>query len=47
MHGTGEKNVQSFGGETQRKDHSEDQGIEGRMASEWILGKLAGGVNWI
>jgi hypothetical protein len=26
--------------------HSEDQGIGGRMGSEWILGRLAGRV-WI
>jgi hypothetical protein len=25
------------------KDHSEDRGIEGRMGSEWILGRLVGG----
>jgi hypothetical protein len=24
------------------RDHSEDQGVDGRMASEWILGRLAG-----
>jgi hypothetical protein len=29
------------------RDHSEDQGIDGRMGSEWILGRLAGGVAWI
>jgi hypothetical protein len=28
-------------------DHSEDQGVEVRMGSEWILGILAGGVKWI
>jgi hypothetical protein len=26
------------------RDHSEDQDIDGRMGSEWILGRLAGGV---
>jgi hypothetical protein len=26
------------------RDHLEDQGIDGRMGSEWILGRLAGGV---
>jgi hypothetical protein len=26
-------------------DHSEDQGVDGRMRSEWILGRLAGG--WV
>jgi hypothetical protein len=25
-------------------DHSEDQGVDGRMGSEWILEELAGGV---
>jgi hypothetical protein len=25
-------------------DHLEDQGIDGRMGSEWILGRLARGV---
>jgi len=29
------------------RDHSEDRGIDGRMGSEWILGRLAGGVEWI
>jgi hypothetical protein len=28
------------------RDHSEDQGVDGRMRSEWILGKLAVGVGW-
>jgi hypothetical protein len=28
------------------RDHSEDQGVDGRMGSEWILGRLAWGV-WI
>jgi hypothetical protein len=27
-------------------DHSKDQGIDGRMGSEWFLERLAGGV-WI
>jgi hypothetical protein len=26
------------------RDHSEDRGVDGSMVSEWILGKLAGGV---
>jgi hypothetical protein len=32
------------------RDHSEDQGVGGRMGSEWILERLAGGggvVDWI
>jgi hypothetical protein len=29
------------------KHHSEDQGIEKKMRSEWILGRLTGGVEWI
>jgi hypothetical protein len=26
------------------RDHLEDRGVDGRMGSEWILGRLAGGV---
>jgi hypothetical protein len=26
------------------RDHLKDQGIDGRMGSEWILGRLAEGV---
>jgi hypothetical protein len=26
------------------RNHFEDQGVNGRMGSEWILGRLAGGV---
>jgi hypothetical protein len=30
------------------RDHCEDQGVGGRMGSEWILGRLARGVvDWI
>jgi hypothetical protein len=29
------------------KDHLEDQDVDGRMRSKWILRKLAGGVEWI
>jgi hypothetical protein len=32
------------------RDHLEDQGVGGKMGSEWILGRLAwggGGVDWI
>jgi hypothetical protein len=29
------------------RDYSEDKGVDGRMGSEWILGRLAGGVEWI
>jgi hypothetical protein len=32
------------------KDHSEDRGVDGRMGSEWILGRFAGvwsGLNWL
>jgi hypothetical protein len=25
------------------RDHSKDQGVDGRMKSEWVLGTLAGG----
>jgi hypothetical protein len=29
------------------RDHPENQGVDGRMESEWILGRLAGDVDWI
>jgi hypothetical protein len=29
------------------RDHSEDRGVDGRLGSECILGRLAGGVDWI
>jgi hypothetical protein len=29
------------------RDHSEDQGIDGNVESEWILGRLTGGMDWI
>jgi hypothetical protein len=29
------------------KDRLKDQGVDGRMGSEWTLGKLVGGVEWI
>jgi hypothetical protein len=31
-------------GKPEGKNHLEDQGIDGRIGSEWILGRLAGGV---
>jgi hypothetical protein len=34
-------------GKPEGKNHSEDQGVDGRMGSEWIVGRLAGGVDWI
>jgi hypothetical protein len=29
------------------RDHLQDQGIDGRMGSEWILGRVAGGIEQI
>jgi hypothetical protein len=31
-------------GKYKERDLLEDQGVDGRMGSEWILGRLAGGV---
>jgi hypothetical protein len=31
-------------GKPEERDHLEDQGVDGKMGSEWILGTLAGGV---
>jgi hypothetical protein len=36
-------------GKPEGKNHLEDQGVDGRMGSEWIFGKLAGvcsSFNW-
>jgi hypothetical protein len=45
--GRGEKSVQGFGGKSlKERDHLEDQGVGGKMGSEWILGRLVWGV-WI
>jgi hypothetical protein len=42
-HGRREKSVQSIGGKARRrKDHWKDQGVDGCMGSEWILGILVG-----
>jgi hypothetical protein len=48
-HGRGEKSVQGFWCESPKeRGHSEDRGVDGKMESEWILGRLAGGgVEWI
>jgi hypothetical protein len=41
----GKESVQGFGGESQKeRDRLKDQGVDGMMGSEWILGRLAGGV---
>jgi hypothetical protein len=42
-HGIGEKVLRGFGGGARRKNQSEDRGVDGRMGSKWILGRLAGG----
>jgi hypothetical protein len=31
-------------GNPEGKNHLEDQGVDGMMGSEWILGRLSGGV---
>jgi len=39
-HGRDEKCIQHFGWKTYReKDHLEDQGTDGKIILEWILGK--------
>jgi hypothetical protein len=44
-HGRGEECVQILMGKKQQEsDHLGDEGVDGRMGSEWILGRLAGGV---
>jgi hypothetical protein len=43
MHGRKEECGQGFDVKARRKER---QGVDGRMGSEWVLGRLAGGV-WI
>jgi hypothetical protein len=48
----GETSVQGFGGKARAEGgHLEDQGVGGKMGSEWILGRLAWevwiGFNWL
>jgi hypothetical protein len=41
-----EREVYTFWEESQKEgDHLEDKGIDGRMGSEWILGRLVRGVS--
>jgi hypothetical protein len=40
----GENCARFLVGKPEGKDHLEDQGLDGRMGSEWILGRFAGGV---
>jgi hypothetical protein len=42
-HGRGEKVYRVLVGKPEGKDHLEDQGVVGRMASKWTLGRLVGG----
>jgi hypothetical protein len=44
MHGRGgEKRTRFWRESPKERDHLDDQGVDGRMGSEWILGRLAGG----
>jgi hypothetical protein len=47
--GEEEKCARSWWESPKEGDHLEERGIDGRMGSEWILGRLAGGgcVEWI
>jgi hypothetical protein len=45
-HGRGEETTRLQFESQKEIDHLKDQGVDGRMGSEWILGRLAGGV-WI
>jgi hypothetical protein len=43
-HGRAEKIVQGFGAESpNEREHSEARGVDGRVGSVWILGRLAAG----
>jgi hypothetical protein len=34
-------------GKTEEKVHLKDQGVDGRIESNWTFGRLVGGVEWI
>jgi hypothetical protein len=37
-----------FGWESPKEsNHSEDLSVDGNVGSEWILGRLVGGVEWV
>jgi hypothetical protein len=38
-----EKCAESWWESLKERDHSDDYGVDGRMGSEWILGRLAEG----
>jgi hypothetical protein len=43
--GRGERKVYKISvGKPEGKDHLKDQGVDGRMGSEWTVGRLAGAV---
>jgi hypothetical protein len=42
-----EKRTKFWWESPKERDHLEDQGIGGKMGSLWILGRLAGSVDWI
>jgi ribosomal protein S26 len=45
MHSRDEKSIKNFGWKSLKgTDHSEDVGVDGKIISEWILGKLSGKV---
>jgi hypothetical protein len=47
-HGRCEESVRGFGGKTRRKETTRKTGgVDGRLGSEWFLGRLAGGVEWM
>jgi hypothetical protein len=43
----GEKCAMLWWVSPKERDHSESRDVAGRMGSEWILGRSAGGVEWI
>jgi hypothetical protein len=42
VEGMGEESVRGFGGKAEGKGHLEGRGIDGRMGSEWIIGRPVG-----
>jgi hypothetical protein len=46
-HGRGKTCIGFWWEGPREKDHLKDEGVDGRMGSKRILGRLVGGVEWI
>jgi hypothetical protein len=45
--GEGRKQCRVLVGKPEGKGHLKEQGVDGRIESTWVIGRLVGGVEWI